>query len=217
MTTKQEAHTIETKGIVLHSAARYYDMLSWWMTRGRERAFRERLVDLAGIEPGEAVLDIGCGTGSLALAAKQRVGARGEVNGIDASPEMIGKARRKAVKAGATVVFETGVAETLPFPEARFDVVLSTLMLHHLPRPARQQCLREARRVSRPGGRLLVVDFESSSRQERGLLGRMHRHGGVSLDEIVQLVVDAGFRVVRKGPVGLRNLQFVLAASPTDV
>ena len=217
MTTKQEAHTPETKGIVLHSAARYYDMLAWWMTRGRERAFRERLVDLAGIGPGEAVLDIGCGTGSLALAAKQRVGARGEVNGIDASPEMIARARRKAVKARATVVFETGVAETLPFPDARFDVVLSTLMLHHLPRPVRQQCVREVRRVLRPGGRLLVVDFESSSRKQVGLLDRMHRHGGVSLDDIVQLVVDAGFGVVRKGPVGLRSLQFVLAGSPADV
>lgn len=217
MATKQEAHRLETKGIVLHSAARYYDMLAWWMTRGRERAFRERLVDLAGIAPGEAVLDIGCGTGSLALATKQRVGARGQVYGIDASPEMIARARRKAVKAGATVVLETGVAETLPFPDARFDVVVSTLMLHHLPRPVRQQCVREARRVLRPGGRLLVVDFESSSRKERGLLDRMHRHGGVSLDDIVQLVVDADFRVVRKGPVGLRNLQFVLAGSPADV
>lgn len=217
MATKQEAHRLETKGIVLHSAARYYDMLAWWMTRGRERAFRERLVDLAGIAPGEAVLDMGCGTGSLALATKQRVGARGQVYGIDASPEMIARARRKAVKAGATVVLETGVAETLPFPDARFDVVVSTLMLHHLPRPVRQQCVREARRVLRPGGRLLVVDFESSSRKERGLLDRMHRHGGVSLDDIVQLVVDADFRVVRKGPVGLRNLQFVLAGSPADV
>lgn len=217
MATKQEAHRLETKGIVLHSAARYYDMLAWWMTRGRERAFRERLVDLAGIAPGEAVLDIGCGTGSLALATKQRVGARGQVYGIDASPEMIARARRKAVKAGATVVLETGVAETLPFPDARFDVVVSTLMLHHLPRPVRQQCVREARRVLRTGGRLFVVDFESSSRKERGLLDRMHRHGGVSLDDIVQLVVDADFRVVRKGPVGLRNLQFVLAGSPADV
>lgn len=215
--TKQGAPTLQTKGIVLHSAARYYDLLAWWMTRGRERAFRERLVELAGIEPGEAVLDIGCGTGSLALAAKQRVGARGEVYGIDASPEMIARARRKATKAGSTVAFETGVAETLPFPDARFDVVLSTLMLHHLPRPVREQCVREARRVLRQGGRLLAVDFENSAREQGGLLDRMHRHGGIALDDIVRLLVGAGFRVVRKGPVGLRNLQFVLAASPIAV
>ena len=127
------------KGLVLHSAARYYDLLAWLLTLGREGRFRDRLVELARLEPGHAVLDVGCGTGTLAVSAKRRVGLTGTVHGVDASPEMIERARRKSAKAGVEVTFEIGTVEALPFPDARFDAVLSTLMLHHLPRPVRQQ------------------------------------------------------------------------------
>jgi SAM-dependent methyltransferase len=88
-----------TKGLVIHWAARY-DLLAWLLTRGREGAFRERLIGLAGLEPGNSVLDIGCGTGTLAIAATRHVGPTGAVVGIDASPQMIARATRKAAKAG---------------------------------------------------------------------------------------------------------------------
>ena len=152
----------------MRSSARFYDALVWLVTLGRERAFRERLVDLARLVPGESVLDVGCGTGTLAIAAKRRVGEPGVVRGIDASPEMIEPARRKAAKAGASVDFETAVAESLPFPDASFDVVLSTLMLHHLPKATRQECAREMRRVLKPGGRVLAVDFAKSAGRGAG-------------------------------------------------
>lgn len=127
---------------------------------GTERAFRDKLVELARLAPGESVLDVGCGTGTLAIAARRRVGSAGKVNGIDPSPEMIARARKKTLKARVEVVFETAVAESLPFPQATFDAVLSTAMLHHLPdQEARRQCIHEIRRVLRPGGRLLAVDF----------------------------------------------------------
>src|SRR5215212_10881478 len=96
----QQAPTPATKGLVLHSHARYYDLLAWTLTLGRERAFRDRLLEVARVQSGEAVLDVGCGTGTLAIAAKRRVGAAGSVHGIDASPEMIARAERKAAKAG---------------------------------------------------------------------------------------------------------------------
>jgi ubiquinone/menaquinone biosynthesis C-methylase UbiE len=124
----------QTTGRVLHWAARY-DLLVWLLTHGRPGAFREKLAGLARLVPGESVLDIGYGTGSLAIVAKQMVGATGEVFGIDASPEMIARATRKGAHTGTAVSFTTAVAESLPFPDDRFDVVLSTLMLHHLPRP----------------------------------------------------------------------------------
>jgi len=203
-----------TKGLVLHSEARYYDLLAWLLTLGRERAFRERLVELARLAPGEAVLDVGCGTGTLAIAAKRRVGAAGAVHGIDASPEMIDRARRKAVKAGADVMFQTAVVEALPFPDGSFDAVLSTLMLHHLPRPARQQCAREMRRVLKPGGRVLAVDFAASARERKGLLARLHRHGHLTLRDIVELLGEAGLRVVESGAVGVSDLQFAVATAP---
>ena len=200
-----------TKGRVLRSGAAFYDMLAALLTLGRERAFRERLVDLARAAPGETLLDVGCGTGSLAIAAKQRVGATGVVHAVDASPEMIALARRKAAKRGAEVVFHVGVAESLPFPDAHFDVVSSTLMLHHLPRSLREQCAREIRRVLKPGGRVLAVDFSTPARPRRGVLHRMHRHGHVALEDVVALLNGAGLTVEESGAVGVSDLHFALA------
>ena len=211
MSTMNELREVRTNGLVMHSEARYYDLLAWLLTLGRERAFRERLVELARLLPGEAVLDFCCGTGTLAIAAKRRVGAAGTVHGVDASPEMIDRAMRKARKAGVDVAFRTGVVEALPFPDASFDAVLSTLMLHHLPRPVREQCVREVRRVLKPGGRVLAVDFATPARERQGILARLHRHGHMALREMVALLNDAGLPAVDSGSVGVSDLQFVLA------
>jgi ubiquinone/menaquinone biosynthesis C-methylase UbiE len=97
-------------------------------------------------------------TGTLALVAKQRVGATGRVAGIDPAPPMIARARRKAARRGLAIDFQVGVIERLPFPDRAFDVVLSSLMMHHLPDALKQQGLREVARVLKPGGRLLVLD-----------------------------------------------------------
>ena len=201
-----------TKGLVIHWAARY-DVLAWILTHGRERAFRERLIGLAALEQGDSVLDIGCGTGTLAIAATRHVGPAGTVYGIDASPQMIARATRKAVKAGAPAVFQVAAAEQLPFPDARFDVVLSTLMLHHLPRNTRQQCASEIRRVLKCGGRVLVVDF-GRAQARRGLMAHLHRHGHVAVEDIETMLANANFTTMCTGPVGWRDLQFVLAEAP---
>ena len=207
--TKDRPVTPDTKGRVIHWAAGY-DLLLRLFFLGRERSFRDRVVRTARLEPGESVLDIGCGTGSLAIAAKHRVGAAGTVCGIDASPEMIERARRKARKAQVDVRFADSVVERMPFPDGHFDVVLSTMMLHHLPRAAREQCLRETARVLKPGGRLLVVDFGGRAEGNAGFFERFHRHGGVALPEIIALLGDAGFRIEESGALDLRGLNFVL-------
>ena len=197
-----------THGLVIDWVARY-DLLAWLFTHGRERQLRERIISLAGLRTGDAVLDIGCGTGTLAIAANRHVGAARSVCGIDASPSMIARAKRKAARAGVDAAFQVAVAERLPFPDAAFDLVLSTLMLHHLPRKTRHACAAEINRVLKPGGRVLAVDFGGS--QRRGFLSHLHRHGHVKIEDIVRLLEEAGLRQIRQGAVGMNGLNFVLA------
>jgi ubiquinone/menaquinone biosynthesis C-methylase UbiE len=203
--------TAGTRGSILHAAAGY-DWLVWLVTFGRERTFREKVIRLARLEPGESILDVGCGTRTLAIAAKRPVGPTGSVHAIDASPEMIARAIGKARKAGLEVLFKNALAEALPFPDAHFDVVLTTLMLHHLPRKARQQCAREIRRVLKPRGRVLAVDFASATRDRWNVIGHFHRHGHVDLGDIIAVLSEVDLKTVESGAVGISDLQFALAA-----
>ncbi len=149
----------ETRGFVWNWARRY-DLLLGVVTLGREEAFRQRIADLARLQPGEIVLDVGCGTGTLAMVARQRVGETGRVSGIDPSPQMIARANRKAERVGPAIDFQVGVIEQLSFPDQSFDVVLSTFMMHHLPDDLKRRGLGEIARVLKPGGRLLVLDMK---------------------------------------------------------
>jgi len=200
-----------TRNGIIHRAVQY-DLIVTLATLGRERSMRERMLDLSRVASGDAVLDVGCGTGTLAIAAKRRVGDAGTVDGIDASPEMIERARKKATRAHAGVAFRTASAEVLPFETARFDVVLSTVMLHHLPRAVRAQAIQEMRRVVRPSGRILIVDFGKRTAQHRGLMAHFHQHGRVSMADLVALVESASLSAIENGSVGIGTLIYVLAA-----
>jgi ubiquinone/menaquinone biosynthesis C-methylase UbiE len=203
-----------TTGIVIHWAWRY-DLLLWAISLGRERALRQKQIDLAGIQPGESVLDVGCGTGTLAIAAKRRVGQSGKVYGIDASPEMIARARKKAGKAGLELAFEAAAIEALPFPDATFDVVLSTLMLHHLPDGARHQGIREIRRVLKPGGRLFAVDFGGAERERHRHIACRRSHAHFDIRQVIPELNEAGLGGVTSGKVEFRGLWFVSSTAPT--
>ena len=128
----------ETKGLILDGGWRY-DLMGWFvgtfLFRGQWRELRQKTADLASLQVGENVLDVGCGTGTLAIEAARRVGRAGRVVGIDPSTQQIAWASSKAARRNIPVEFQIGVIEDLPFPDQTFDVVLSSLMMHHLPAP----------------------------------------------------------------------------------
>ena len=209
----QEAHKVSSPPGALIHWPRRYDLLVGLITFGRERAFRERLVRLARIKPGESVLDVGCGTGSLAIAARRAVGPEGVVQGVDASPEMIARAEKKASRAETDVHFSVGAAQSLPHSNAAFDAVLMTVMLHHLPRKARVDAVIEARRVLKPGGRLLAVEFGAAG-PRKGIIAHLHRHGHISSTDTIALLRENGLEIIDSGDVGTGGLHFVLGTTP---
>ena len=189
----------ETRGLVMNMGWRYDLMVAAFdvlLFRGRLRAIARFALDQAKVKPGEAVLDVGCGTGRLVLLAQERVGANGRVVGIDPGPRQIERARAKARRANAPVEFRTGVIEKLDFADDSFDVVCSTLMMHHLPDDVKRHGLLEIARVLRPGGRLVVVDFKRAEREgERKNVGA----GRVGIQDLPELLRDTGFDDVTTG------------------
>jgi ubiquinone/menaquinone biosynthesis C-methylase UbiE len=127
---------------------------------------------------------------------------------------MTARAGKKAKKAGLEVDFRNALVESLPFPSGQFDVVLSTLMLHHLPGKLRNQCACEVRRVLKPGGRALAVDFGTSP-GERGIVAHFRRHGHIDLAEMSAIFTEAGLDIAQSGPVGIGDMDYVLATAPS--
>lgn len=148
----------QTAGSTIHWAAQY-DRITGLLGLGTGGANSRMVVELAGVKPGEWVLDVGCGTGSLTLTAQSYASPAGRVYGIDAAPEMIQVARQKASRLERDVPFQVGLIEQLEFGDATFDVVISRLVIHHLPDELKRKGFAEMLRVLKPGGRVLLTDF----------------------------------------------------------
>jgi ubiquinone/menaquinone biosynthesis C-methylase UbiE len=198
MTQHTHSHSVEqpaqTEGKLIRWAP-YYDFMVEVTSLGHASMLRRMTVDNAQIQPGNSVLDVGCGTGEVALLAKTRTKA-GKVYGIDPAPEMIAVARGKAARRKLEIDFRVGVIEALPFPDASIDVVTSSLMMHHLPEDLKVRGLAEVYRVLKPGGRLLIADFMQPSHSILNhLMMVFTRHQGVQkgLEEVIKLLKEAGF------------------------
>jgi len=124
----------------------------------RERAVKSRLVDQARLQPGQRVLDFGCGTGTLTLLLK-RAQPSARVTGLDVDAKVLELARRKIEKAGAEVELLQGRIEEVELAAASFDRVVSCLVLHHLTTDEKLSALRAMRSALRPGGELHIADF----------------------------------------------------------
>ncbi|MBO6677575.1 methyltransferase domain-containing protein [Parvibaculum sp.] len=190
---------------------RLYDFLIFLLTRGRESAYRENLLDIADIVPGQSFLDIGCGTGTLALAASRRVGPGGAVTGVDVSEKMVSLARRKTRRARADIPFHVAGASRLPFADSGFDAAAMTTVLHMIPDGERQSALAEARRVLRSGGRLVLVDYAGGLESRRHLSARHGPHGAFDLHACRETLRELGFRAISEGPLGWLDLHFMAA------
>ena len=147
----------QTEGALIRWAP-YYDFTVNIVALGHAGLLRKMTVENALIQSGDTVLDVGCGTGEVALLAKTRA-KEGKVYGIDPAPEMIAVAKKKAARKKLDIDFRIGVIESLPFPDSSLDVVTSSLMMHHLPDDLKIRGLAEIYRVLKPGGRLLIADF----------------------------------------------------------
>ena len=166
---------------------------------GAERA-QAALLEQAGLQTASRILDIGCGTGTVAVRLKREHPGIA-VTGLDPDPKALDRAAEKARRARVAIRFDRGFADELPYDDGAFDRVLSSFMFHHLKPQQREQTLREALRVLAPGGSLHLLDFEHDEPSRGGLMARLHANhvlGDNSESRILALMRSAGFTSAKK-------------------
>jgi ubiquinone/menaquinone biosynthesis C-methylase UbiE len=193
---------------------RTYDIRAAILFGGRRRRVFGQLAAASRARPGDRVLDVGCGTGYLTRLMAQAVTPRGSAQGVDPSSEAITQAQRLTRNANCT--FADGIAEALDAPDGTYDVVVSSLMIHHLPETLRPQAIGEMLRVLRPGGSVLIAEFRPpTSRIGRHLIAAHSTAMATNrVDLLEPMVREAGFEQPRSGD--LRPwIHYVRALKPT--
>lgn len=196
-----------TPALGLRALTPFYDSAIALLTR--ENVWRSALIGLVALQKGERLLDVGCGTGSLAVRlATVEPGA--QVHGIDPDPDVLQRARSKAAEAGAWIEFHEGfLCEEFLGGRESFDVVTSSLVLHQVPLAGKRDLLSKMRRALRPAGRLVIADY---SLQRTPLMRRLFRATVQSLDGVEdtqpnadgmlpELISEAGFTGVLEARV----------------
>jgi ubiquinone/menaquinone biosynthesis C-methylase UbiE len=177
---------------------RFYDPLTRLLGADRVRA---RLLDAANVQPGQQVLDLGCGTGAVSLLlAKRQPEAR--IVGLDPDAKALARAAEKSRAAGATIEWQKGYAGRAPYTAHSFDHVLSSLMIHHLKSEEKQAAFRDAKRLLRPGGAFHLLDFGPPKNVIERVLTAIFHHDGRMEDNLSgrlpEWLREAGFADVRE-------------------
>jgi ubiquinone/menaquinone biosynthesis C-methylase UbiE len=207
MTTLAESRRAFVPGMGVAWLLPLYDPLTRLLRLDRAR--RDLLVQ-ANLQPGQRVLDIGCGTGSLAVLIKQ-LHPEVEVVGLDPDEKALARARRKARRAGVAIQFDLSFADDLAYAAASFDRVFSSFMFHHLDRDVKRATLGEVRRVLKDDGELRLLDFGPHSHR------RLHDN---EESTVVALMTEAGLtdaRTTSRRPLagGLARIVYYQARATT--
>lgn len=133
-----------------------YDSLTGLVGFGR--SLQKKVLRMLQMRDGESFLDVGCGTGTLAILVQQTY-PHSRIVGLDADKKILGIAKKKAEKAKHSIEFIQAYAEKMPFPSHSFNIVVSTLTFHHVPTEIKKLALKEIHRVLKPEGRFLLADF----------------------------------------------------------
>jgi ubiquinone/menaquinone biosynthesis C-methylase UbiE len=203
----------DTPGLTL-GHGRGYDLFGWLFFGGRRNRVFTRLAELSGARPGDRVLDVGCGTGHLTRRLATAVAPDGTALGVDASDRILDRARHVAGPDNCS--YAIGMAESLDADDDAYDVVTTSLMIHHLPHDLRGKAVAEMYRVLRPGGRLLAADFRPPANPVgRHLVGaltgpEMERN---AIGLLQPLVRQAGFEQIATGDLH-PWIHYVSAAKP---
>lgn len=157
-----EDRVISTQGRTLDHAAGVYDLLSPLMLFCQEKRISEKAIRLLSLSVGNKILDVGCGTGTVAMKIAKGLDYKSEslVVGLDAAPRMIDVARKKT-KSLKNIRFDTGIAEQLPYKDCTFDAVISTFFFHHINFELKKKALQEIWRVIKRDGAVVIVDIDT--------------------------------------------------------
>lgn len=196
-----------------------YDSYMRNITFGRERLLRDATVRMAQVKPGDCVLEVGCGTGTLTLAMKKQVGPIGKAFGIDLIPGMIAASQRKAADANEEITFQEGSIDAIPFPDNQFDVVMCSFMIFHMSGETRKKGIQDIFRTLKPNGRLFVLDLDLPVQPfqrtiAKLLLGFMFEH---KMEELLPLMKEAGFADLELVPVPFRVLGLSILNGVTGI
>jgi ubiquinone/menaquinone biosynthesis C-methylase UbiE len=192
--------SVATRGRTLDHAAFVYDLVEPLILLGKQSEYDRKIIELLDLKESDRVLDLGCGTGVLTrmIADHLRSEAGGCAVGIDAAAKMIRVARKR--RGSDACRFEVAAAESLPFDDASFDAVVSSLFFHHVPLDLKEQALRGAFRVLRPGGKLVIADMHIPTTWMGALVSHtarwffMQPEIGENIRGVLPgLIVDAGF------------------------